>query len=188
MTMPVNAMNRSGDSEVWDTIVIGGGLAGLAASVYLARRGLRVLLLEKGTAPGGRAISSVRDGGVFNLGPHALYQHGKGMSVLRELGVAPSGGKPRLSGQLVFGGDKESERTVPMAHLFLGSALSWAEKMELLRFYRGLRKVDTHAIRSRSLSEYLSGEIGSGTIRELITMLVRVSSYSHAPELKHVRV
>jgi menaquinone-9 beta-reductase len=38
-------------TESWDAIVIGGGLAGGAASITLAKAGRRILLLEKETQP-----------------------------------------------------------------------------------------------------------------------------------------
>lgn len=46
-----------------DVIVIGGGLAGLAASVALASSGLRVRLIEKAPRLGGRATTYVLPGG-----------------------------------------------------------------------------------------------------------------------------
>ena len=50
-------------------IVIGGGIAGLAASALLAREGFDVTLLERGSALGGRAGSWERDGFRFDTGP-----------------------------------------------------------------------------------------------------------------------
>ena len=55
-------------------VVVGGGLSGLIASTLVARAGLPAVLLEKSTAPGGRAVSRDRHGFIFNLGPHALYR------------------------------------------------------------------------------------------------------------------
>jgi phytoene dehydrogenase-like protein len=43
-----------------DVIVVGGGLAGLAASAYLAREGRDVVLVEKAAAVGGRARAAIR--------------------------------------------------------------------------------------------------------------------------------
>ena len=55
-----------------DTVVIGGGLAGLTAAARLGQEGQRVLLLEKGREPGGRAQTRTKQAFLFNLGPHAL--------------------------------------------------------------------------------------------------------------------
>src|SRR6185436_17080551 len=71
--------------------VVGGGLAGLTAAVLAARNGLRVTLFESSTL-GGRSRSIETEGFILNLGPHALYKHGEGIAVLRELGVPIGGG------------------------------------------------------------------------------------------------
>jgi len=51
-----------------DVIVIGGGLHGCSSALHLARRGLRVTLLEKDHV--GRHASGVNAGGVRRLGRH----------------------------------------------------------------------------------------------------------------------
>lgn len=51
------------------TIVIGGGVAGLASAALLAREGHRVLLLEKNARIGGRAGTVEREGFRFDTGP-----------------------------------------------------------------------------------------------------------------------
>jgi phytoene desaturase len=50
-------------------IVIGGGAGGLAAAAHLARKGLRVTLVEKNGQPGGRCSRLERDGHHFDTGP-----------------------------------------------------------------------------------------------------------------------
>lgn len=51
------------------TIIIGGGIAGLATAALLAREGYRVRLLERGPRLGGRAGSIEHDGFRFDTGP-----------------------------------------------------------------------------------------------------------------------
>ncbi len=50
-------------------VVIGAGIAGLAASALLAREGHDVTLLERGSELGGRAGSWEKDGFRFDTGP-----------------------------------------------------------------------------------------------------------------------
>src|SRR3989337_825529 len=81
-----------------DAVVIGGGLAGLAAAPYRARAGRSVTVLERSSQLGGRAITNTLGDFHFNLGPHALYRKGAAARVLRELGIAFEGRLPPLSG------------------------------------------------------------------------------------------
>ncbi len=53
-------------------MVIGAGVGGLAAAIHLARRGIRVTVLEKNRGPGGRLGAFSRDGHVFATGPTLL--------------------------------------------------------------------------------------------------------------------
>src|SRR4051794_3728763 len=77
------------------TVVVGGGLAGLAAASYLARGGASVTLLEKAPTLGGRAATDTPHGFALNRGVHALYTGGPASDVLRELNVAYSSGTPK---------------------------------------------------------------------------------------------
>ena len=76
--------------QQWDVIVVGGGLAGLAAGATATAGGARTLVLEAG-AVGGRARTHTESGFVFNLGGHALYLGGPGSKVLSKLGVPLAG-------------------------------------------------------------------------------------------------
>src|ERR1044071_6382585 len=75
----------------FDAVIVGGGLTGLTAAAWLARAGRSVLLFEKASQPGGRAITLEREGFFFNRGIHAFYLTGTGEAVLRDLGIAYSG-------------------------------------------------------------------------------------------------
>lgn len=60
-------------ADTLPTLVVGAGLAGLAAGVALARRGSPCLLAEAESAAGGMARSVVMDGVTFDLGPHVAF-------------------------------------------------------------------------------------------------------------------
>lgn len=71
----------------YDTIVVGGGIAGLTSAAYLARKGLKVLLIEKNNETGGLVNSFVTDGFHFDAGVRALLDAGIIGPMLKELGI-----------------------------------------------------------------------------------------------------
>jgi phytoene dehydrogenase-like protein len=74
--------------------VVGGGVAGLTASVVAARAGARVRLLDARSEVGGRARTTEKSGFLLNHGAHALYIGTPGRAVLRGLGIEPAGASP----------------------------------------------------------------------------------------------
>lgn len=74
-----------------DVIVAGAGVAGLACAAALAEAGLRVTVLERDAAPGGRA-RSWRDevtGDEVDIGPHVLTtEHRNFLALLERLGTS----------------------------------------------------------------------------------------------------
>ena len=60
----------------FDVAIVGGGLAGLTASIYLAKVGRKVIVLEKSSQFGGRGMTTNKNGICMNLGAHALYRGG----------------------------------------------------------------------------------------------------------------
>src|SRR2546427_4697391 len=80
-----------------DVVVVGGGMAGLAAACYLARGGKSVTLFEKAATLGGRAATSNHEGYLFNRGIHGLYTGGATEEVLQELGITSDRKSTRLN-------------------------------------------------------------------------------------------
>src|SRR5690242_4304471 len=109
--------------------VVGGGLAGLAAALYLARAGRRVTLFEAAPVLGGRGGTLDRGGFSLNMGPHALYRGGAAMAVLRELGLEPAGSPPPSRGLV---GEPGHWQRLPASGMDLlrTGALSLRGKME----------------------------------------------------------
>ncbi|MFS0870751.1 phytoene desaturase family protein [Paenibacillus xylanilyticus] len=173
-------MRHYDNESVWDAVIIGAGIAGLTASIYLARAGQKVLLLEKGAHPGGRAASTELAGAQVNLGAHALNR--SALPILREVGVHPAGAAPKLPGGLVFAGERGSIN-VSLLQLLLGSFLNVREKCQLLAFYRSLNKSDVSFLNRVSLQEHLETWVPSLHVRHIVLALVRLSTYCDAPDL-----
>jgi protoporphyrinogen oxidase len=58
-------------------IIVGGGLAGLAAAVHIGRASVPAVLSHDSTELGGRARTECRAGFHLNFGPHQLYERGR---------------------------------------------------------------------------------------------------------------
>lgn len=71
----------------YDTIVVGGGIAGLTSTAYLAREGQKVLLIEKNRELGGLVNSFSRNGFHFDAGVRALEDAGIILPMLKDLGI-----------------------------------------------------------------------------------------------------
>ena len=73
--------------HLYDTVIVGGGIAGLTASAYLARAGQNVLLIEKNRECGGLVNSFSRDGFHFDAGVRALLDAGIIFTMLKDLNI-----------------------------------------------------------------------------------------------------
>jgi len=75
------------DKNKYNTIIVGGGIAGLTSAAYLSREGQKVLLFEKNEECGGLVNSFTRDGFHFDAGVRALENAGIIFPMLNDLGV-----------------------------------------------------------------------------------------------------
>jgi len=75
-------MNRD-----YDTIVVGGGIAGLTAAAYLCRSGFSTLLCEKSDHTGGLVNTFWHQGFAFDAGIRAFEDSGIIFPMLRNLGI-----------------------------------------------------------------------------------------------------
>src|SRR3954463_12807245 len=89
------------EEKTKDVIIIGSGIAGLTAAIFLSREGLNVMVLEQSSAIGGRARTSLLNGFYLNQGPHALYLSGAGTKILKEIGIKYTGNHLPSSSYLV---------------------------------------------------------------------------------------
>lgn len=164
-----------------DVLVVGGGLAGLTAATFLGRAGLRVVLLEAGSEPGGRARTTERDGFQLNLGPHALYRTGVGASVLAELGVPVPGGDPPAEGLLTEHGREGPIPATPLA-LLRHPGFTLRERLEALRFFTAAGRGPLPAS-DLSFDSWLEARQTPEAVARLARAFVRLSTYTAETDL-----
>ncbi len=169
------------DREAVDVVVVGGGLAGLTAAAFAARAGSSVVVLDS-HGLGGRARTMTVCGFRFNQGPHALYETGEAMAVLRELGAPVPGGAPsRTIGVIVDGVQKRFP--VGAGSMLRTGALSTRGKTAAARLLAALPKHNASKVDGMTVDEWIAARKLPDDAAALVHVLVRVSTYANAPDL-----
>ncbi len=171
-------MTRDGITDQPDLVVVGAGLAGLAAAATAARAGLRTVVLDA-RVPGGRARTDDRRGFRFNQGAHGFYLGGTGSGVLRRLGVTYAGEPPPVAEVNGLLGDVVSPfpfTPVGLARSRLAGALG---KTQVARFFGlTLQRVQPERLADRSGEAWLA-ELGlRDDATAIVRTLTRVATYA----------
>lgn len=166
-----------------DVAIVGAGLAGLAAAVDLARRGLNVRVFERTSRLGGRARTDRENGYSINLGPHALYRNRPGERYLKDLGVDVPAHRVSSGGSYLLEEDRLRPLPAGFVSLLTTDALELGGKLELARFMGMLRRLDPKTLSGRSAEDWLGESIRDPKLRGIIQSLVRVATYADAPKL-----
>jgi len=156
------------DKDNYDVAIIGGGLTGLTAAIYLAQAGKSVIVLEKESELGGLARTTSLNGALFNLGPRAMYEGGAALRILNELGCLPKGGyasKGSLIG--IMNG----------AIVNVPTDLTSEENKEWGQLMGGLHAIDTEAIRSISIIDWAVEHIKNDRVRLFFYAMCRQWAY-----------
>jgi phytoene dehydrogenase-like protein len=166
------------------TIVVGGGVAGLIAATSIAKSGTTVTLLEKASTLGGRAATRERHGFHFNLGPHALYREGQLRHTLRSFGIDPSGAVPGGNGGFAIHQGRLHTLPAGFTSLVTTGLLTLPAKLEFAKLLSRIGSIDTTRIQHETLDQWLSTAIRHDRVRDIVKMLVRVTTFTNAPDLQ----
>lgn len=174
-------MNSNGSHEQVDTVVIGGGIAGLAAATYVARAGRSVVVLERSSRLGGRAVTDEQGGFYFNLGPHALYKTGAGAGILKDLGVDYSATEPPQEGLALRDGKLYKLPASPVS-MVQSKLLSAGSKLEFGKLFATIGFINADAVTGTTLNEWIEDKVRRDEVKDAVRALVRVATYTNEPD------
>jgi squalene-associated FAD-dependent desaturase len=178
-----------------EVLIIGGGFAGLAAGVALAKSGRRVRLLEQKPHLGGRARSFVdsRSGSVVDNGQHLLMGcYHATLRFLEEIGTLDRIAlQPRLRVHFLEPPGKlttlECLGLASPWHLLAGvlcsDSFSWREKREVFRLGRSLSAGEDSrdALERMTVEEWLSAMGQSEKLRRGFWDLLSIAALNENP-------
>lgn len=163
--------------------IIGGGLAGLTAAVYLARDGKNVTVIEKSSKAGGRARTTIKDKFYFNQGPHALYANGIGPKVLDELNIKYTGKKVDSTKYYLTKKGKLYKLPTKLNEILTTKLLNgWGSKVEVLHFFIKLNKMKLDQLYPLSFQEWLDLNFKNPDSKDFVKMLGRIATYTYNTE------
>ena len=166
-----------------NVIIVGGGLAGLSAAVYLARAGRTVTIFERRRYLGGRAVTHLRHGYRFNLGPHAFYRNGLGWNVLRELGIPVRGGIPKPRGVAMLGDERYKLPSNPWS-LLTTSIFGLKAKAKAAMLMLRIRRIDPKPYASMTVREWIDANASDERLRQVLEAMFRLATYSDRADLQ----
>lgn len=169
--------------NTFDVAIVGGGLAGLTASIYLAKAGKKVIVLEKSSQFGGRGMTINKNGICMNLGAHALYRGGAAFITFNELGLNLPGGIPSTKAHGIWKGDIF---TIPTDFRSILSTplLSWSAKVQFSRLMIRLGNLDVGEVPKMSLTTWAENEIKDPMVCNIFYALCRTTTYTFAPTIQ----
>ena len=166
----------------YDVVVIGGGVSGLATGALLAKQGKRVVVLEKGNQPGGRAYTYEEKGFTLNYGPHAVYRPQSGFlaDLMGRLGKpVPKHGYPDPIRSYWADGDRFSAVGAKPHQLLATQLFPLGSRIALARMFLKLRGAKPDAVADDvTWGEWVASLTSDERVRRFANALATVNTYT----------
>jgi len=166
------------DSSAGSVVIVGGGLSGLSAAVYIGRAGIPSVLFDEAAEVGGRAGTHSCHGFHVNLGPHRLYERGAAVTALRALGV-PVAGAPRgpNGGFAVWRGQRFT-LPVGFCSMLTTGLFGPHAKREAARLLASIWAIDIAPLHRVSFLDWLRTRVDDPDVMQLVLAFARSATYS----------
>jgi squalene-associated FAD-dependent desaturase len=177
--------------------VIGGGWAGCATGVELARAGHAVTLFEAARTLGGRARAVEVDGRLLDNGQHILLgAYSETLRLMQTVGIAPEEALLRLPLQMRYpagsGMDFVTPRLPAPFHMLIGllraSGLTREDKLALARFSTTARWMDWQLYQDCSVAELLDRYDQTARLTQLMWRPLCIAALNTPPERASAQV
>lgn len=163
----------------YDAVIIGAGISGLVAGCYLARAGMKTLIVEKNAKPGGYCTSFKRKGFTFDACAHSIGGVGRGgivSTILKELNIDQRINFKKYDPlDIIYAPDykisfwSDLEKTVcELQKNFPGEAKNITE---LLHFINNIKGAQHIQLRKKTLKELLDNYIVDERLKSIFAFL-----------------
>ena len=177
------AIRSSEAGSEYDVVIVGAGIGGLTCGAYLAKSGVRVLVIERHSVPGGLCSFFKRKGFRFDCGAHYFGGLGDSKSLggmlLRPLGLDVEFLRIDPVDILRFPGRRLELPASLDEHIDLLTTTFPAEAGQIKAFFRETLRIYRHFYRGRRDSEVLA-RYQWKSYQDLL------DEYFHDPELKAI--
>ena len=176
-------------SQKWDIILVGAGIGGLTAAAYLAKAGLRVLVLDRNPHPGGTAYAYHRKGFSFPMGPLGFSHPEFIQETLNNLEVGENLNLSRVHYRLrAFDLDIPislpfDEMVKELTKIFPSEAEGLGKFFENLMVMNSSPHFSTHEPKDISASDYLHHFVKDWRLRRILGSIGTREPYSGLPLL-----
>ena len=168
-------------TQSFDVVVIGGGIGGLATALDVARRGLKVCVLEAGSRWGGRGASDVQQGFTFNQGPHAIYP--AAWSFLRALDLKLEAHLVSSEGSMLDDGARLLPLPGTLSSFIAADWLDAKDRLGLMRALLAITLPYSTPASSETLAMWLDARGWRPNVRAIIDVLLRVATYGASADV-----